>query len=171
VYKGYDNSLKTAYNFGFLNTKPDWVEHFKYQDGLLISYWDDSVHDNNVGDHPGSGEILPVDARPTFHHTYDGHLVRPRILAFDSTFGRSATSSITIHKDGQPTTIPSSPPVPTFDDTKDYWFDADEHAPTGSHVGRYQPGWVGVNVPKTGTTITVKSGAQNAYLNVEVAPK
>ena len=32
-YDGYDTSLKTAYNFGFLNTRPDWVEHFPYQDG------------------------------------------------------------------------------------------------------------------------------------------
>ena len=40
--RGYDTSLRTAYNFGFLagpNAKPDWVEHFPYQDGLLISYW------------------------------------------------------------------------------------------------------------------------------------
>ena len=41
-YRGYDTSLKTAYNFGFLDTKPDWVESFPYQDGLLISYWDSS---------------------------------------------------------------------------------------------------------------------------------
>ncbi len=169
TYRGYDRSLSTAYNFGFLNTKPDWVESFSYQDGLLISYWDESEGDNNVGDHPGSGLILPVDARPTFHHTYDGHLVRPRILAFDSTFGKPATA-ITIHKDGQATTIPASAAVTTFDDTKDYWFNADQHASTGSHVGRYQPGWVGVNVPKTGTTVTVLRNSKDVF-DVKVAPK
>jgi immune inhibitor A len=171
-YTSYDTSLKTAYNFGFLNTKPDWVESFSYQDGLLVSYWDSSYTDNNVGDHPGEGLVLPVDAHPTFHHSYDGHLLRPRILSADSTFGKQNTKAITVHKDGQPTTIPSQPAVPTFDDTKDWWFNADQHAATGAHVGRYQPGWVGVKVPKTGTTVTVKSGGpQSAFLQVEVAPK
>lgn len=38
-YLGFDDSLRTGpYNFGSLDTKPDWVEHFSYQDGLLISY-------------------------------------------------------------------------------------------------------------------------------------
>ena len=72
AYDVYDESLKTAYNFGFLNAKPDWVEHFPYQDGLLISYWDESFSDNSVGDHPGGGLILPVDAHPTSEHWSDG---------------------------------------------------------------------------------------------------
>ena len=71
-YDGYDASLRTAYNFGFLNTRPDWVETYPYQNGLLVSYWDESQTDNNVGDHPGSGLILPVDAHPTFHHWPNG---------------------------------------------------------------------------------------------------
>ena len=42
-YRGYDRGLQTGpYNFGFLNTLPNWVEHFPYQNGLLISYWDTS---------------------------------------------------------------------------------------------------------------------------------
>ena len=64
-YDGYDASLRTAYNFGFLNTRPDWVETYPYQNGLLVSYWDESQTDNNVGDHSCSGLILPVDAHPT----------------------------------------------------------------------------------------------------------
>ena len=71
-YRSYDTSLKTAYNFGFLDSRPDWVESYAYQDGLLISYWDTSFTNNNVGDHPGGGLILPVDAHPTFHHAADG---------------------------------------------------------------------------------------------------
>ena len=106
-YISYDTSLRTAYNFGFLDTRPDWVEHFRYQNGLLINYWDTSQSDNNVGDHPGKGLILPIDAHPTFHHTYDGHLVRPRILTYDSTFGVEPKEAITIHKDSRPTTIPA----------------------------------------------------------------
>jgi len=167
-YTSYDSSLKTAYNFGFLNAKPDYVESFSYQEGLLVSYWDTSHEDNNVGDHPGEGMLLPVDAHPTFHHYYDGQLVRPRILSYDSAFSKQDTKSITIHKNSQPTKIPGQKAVPTFDDTKDWWFADDGHA----HSGRYEPGWVGVKVPKTGTTVTVKSGGpKSAFLEVVVAPK
>jgi immune inhibitor A len=173
-YRGYDTSLKTAYNFGFLNTKPDWVEFFSYQDGLLISYWDSSQTNNNVGDHPGEGLILPVDAHPTFHHAADGSgaLLRPRILSFDSTFSKQNTKAITVNINSKPTTIPSQQGVDTFDDTKDWWFDADQHGATGSHPGRYQPGWYGVKVPKTGTTVSIKRGGpQRAKHTDEVAPK
>ncbi len=171
-YDGYDTSLKSAYNFGFLDQRPDWVESFPYQNGMLVSYWDQSFGDNNVGDHPGGGLILPVDAHPTFAHSYDGHLLRPRILSFDSTFGLEKTDKVTVHKDSRPTTIASSPAVPVFDDTKTWWYDCDAHACTGAHVGRYQPGWNGVDVPKTGTTIQVVSESkQGNALNVLVAPK
>ena len=122
-YRGYDTSLKTAYNFGSLagpNAKPDWVEHFPYQDGLLISYWNTQYAnpnnpirgENNVGDHPGEGMILPVDAHPDFFHNADGTLMRARILSFDSTFGLEPTDPITINDNGVPVTIPSRPAVP-----------------------------------------------------------
>ncbi len=44
-YVGYDKSLKTGpYNFGFLDNPnlQNWVEHFPYQDGLLVWYYDTS---------------------------------------------------------------------------------------------------------------------------------
>jgi immune inhibitor A len=168
-YVSYDKSLRTAYNFGFLDTKPDWVEHFPYQNGLLISYWDETFSDNSVGDHPGGGLILPIDAHPQFHHMYDGELVRPRILSFDSTFGKQRVKKITIHKNGQPTTIPAQDGVETFDDTQTWWFNTDEHGATGAHPGRWQPGWFSVNPPKTGTTITVKKDGK--VMTVEVGTK
>ncbi|HEY0776116.1 MAG TPA: hypothetical protein VGD51_18665 [Nocardioidaceae bacterium] len=41
TYGGYDATLETGpYNFGWLSTKPNTVEHFPYQDGLLVWYWD-----------------------------------------------------------------------------------------------------------------------------------
>jgi immune inhibitor A len=170
-YDGYDASLKTAYNFGFLDSKPDWVEHYPYQDGLLIWYWNEAYGDNNVGDHPGKGLLLPVDAHPSFHHTYDGHLMRPRLLSYDSTFGLEATDAITVHKNSQPSSIPSQPAVPVFDDRNDYWFESDGDGGTGTHVGRYQPGWNSVQVPKTGTQIRVKGvSAQGKLMQVEVRP-
>jgi immune inhibitor A len=82
------------------------------------------------------------------------------------------TKAITVNINSKPTTIPSQQGVDTFDDTKDWWFDADQHGATGSHPGRYQPGWYGVKVPRTGTTVSIKSGGpQSAKLTVEVAPK
>ena len=56
TYVSYDKYLKTGpYNFGFANTKPDWVEHYAYQKGLLISYWDTSQADNNTSRAPRRG--------------------------------------------------------------------------------------------------------------------
>ena len=171
-YRGYDTSLKTGLQLRVPEQPPGQrVESYPYQDGLLISYWDTSQPDNNVGDHPGAGLILPIDAHPTFAHSYDGHLIRPRTMSFDSTFGLEPTDAITVHKDSQPTTIPSQPAVPVFDDTQTWWFNTDGHAATGSHVGRYQPGWFGVDVPKTGTQIRVKSVSQQGnFMQVEVKP-
>jgi immune inhibitor A len=170
-YRDYDRSLQTAYNFGFLDKRPDWVESFPYQDGLLVSYWDETFEDNNVGDHPGGGLVLPVDAHPTFHHTGDGHLMRPRILTFDSTFGLDDVDEITLHKDSAKTKIKRQKAQPVFNDKLDWWFDTDGDGATGSHVGRYQPGWVGVNVPKTGTQISVvEAGRRGAFLKVQVRP-
>ena len=58
-------------------------------EGLLVWYWDTQYTDNNVGDHPGHGELLPVDAHPQFSHWPNGTLMRNRILSYDSTFGLS----------------------------------------------------------------------------------
>ncbi len=164
-YTAYDSSLRTAYNFGFLNANSSWVEHFPYQDGLLISYWDTSFSDNGVGDHPGGGLILPIDAHPTYHYYQDGTLIRPRILSYDSTFGLEPTDAITVNRDSLPTTIPSQPAVPVFDDTKTWW------SSSPPIPGRYQIPWVGVDVPKTGTTIRVKSHTPGGFMQVEVKPK
>ncbi|MCY7400728.1 MAG: immune inhibitor A [Nocardioides sp.] len=169
-YDGYDASLRTAYNFGFGNTLPDRVEHFPYQNGMLVSYWDTSQGDNNVGDHPGEGLILPIDAHPKFNHWANGTLMRPRIASYDSTFGLERTDAITLHLNGVASTIKSQPAVKMFDDTRTYWFNADQHAATGAHVGRYQPGWYSVDPPNTGTTIKVIS-VNGGAMSVRVAPK
>ncbi|MEO7910299.1 MAG: immune inhibitor A domain-containing protein [Roseiflexaceae bacterium] len=168
-YRGYDTSLRTAYNYGFLNARPDWVENFRYQDGLLISYWDDSFSDNNVGDHPGGGLILPVDAHPQPLHWSDGTLARPRIQSYDSTFNRDRTEAITLHKDSVKTRFPSLPAVRVFDDLQTWWYASDSHS-AESH-GRYQVGWNGVDVPKTGTQIRVKNTSLHGfYMDIEVGP-
>jgi immune inhibitor A len=170
-HDGYDKSLATAYNFGFAGTRDDWVETHPYMPGLLVTYWDTSYQDNNVGEHPGHGLILPVDAHPQFNHWADGTLMRNRILARDSTFGLVPATGVTLHNGGVAASIPTRPAVPTFDDRNTYWFatDGDTGGPGGTHPGRYQPGWYSVDVPETGTTIEVISQSkQGNQLNIEV---
>ena len=65
--------------------------------------------------------------------------------------------------------MPTTDPVEagacaTFDDLKTWWFASDGHTPA-SH-GRYQVGWTGVNVPKTGTTIRVKNQFTNKIAKI-----
>jgi immune inhibitor A len=171
-YDGYDKSLKSAYNFGFLGSKREnWVEDYPYQDGMLVWYWNEEFTDNNVGDHPGEGLILPVDAQPQFSHWEDGTLMRPRILSYDSTFGLERTDKIKLHLAGKKAVIASKPRRAMFDDSKSYWFNSDQHAETGDHEGRYQPGWYSVDVPNTGTTIRVLKKLKDRSLMIRVAPK
>jgi immune inhibitor A len=173
-HDGDDESLRTAYNFGFLGTgRPDWVETHPYMKGMLVWYWDTQYSDNNVGDHPGHGELLPVDAHPQLTHWPDGTLMRNRILSYDSTFGRDRTRSITLHNRGVEGTVPSRPAVSTFDDTKSWWVGSDEHSDDlNQHPGRYQPGWYSVDVPQTGTRIKVTGESRRGQvLHVEVNPR
>ena len=51
------------YYFGYYPAPwPDFVDHFPYQDGLLVNYWDTSQKNNNTALHPGHGLLLPIDA-------------------------------------------------------------------------------------------------------------
>ena len=168
-YDGYDRSLRTAYNFGFLNTKPDWVEFYPYQDGLLISYWDETFTDNSVGDHPGGGLILPVDAHPSNEHWANGQYMRQRIQSYDSTFGLERTDRITLNLSSEPTTIRSKPAVRLFDDMRSYWTAGDGHTP--AFHGRFQPEWTSVKVAATGTRIKVlKQNHGGRVMDVQVNP-
>ncbi len=163
-YIGYDQALKLGpYNFGFPAT-PDLVEHFPLQDGLLISYWDNSQHDNNVGDHPGEGLILPVDSHPGIETWTEGTQMRPRIQSYDSTFTKAATDGITLHNPatGVAKTIASKAATSVFNDairdgdgTSIYWTPG--HPSDAPANGRYQAEWNSVDVPNTGTKIQVKS--------------
>ena len=166
-YVGRDRLLKHVYNFGFAPDRPDWVEFFKYDPGALISYWDTSYSDNNVGDHPGHGEILPVDAHPVLRHAPDGSILRPRTNTYDSAFGLRRTTTQAIHYNGTRVVLRGQAAEPVFDDTVDWWFPGDEHG-SGAHTGRYQPGWYSVDVPKTGTTIRVVKVDKRGVMTVKV---
>jgi immune inhibitor A len=169
-YEGYDKSLKTGpYNFGFLDN-PDlqnWVEHFPYQDGLLVWYYDESFPDNNVGDHCADGRcgglFLPVDAHPDLLIRPDGLVWRPRIQSYDSTFGLERTDKICLHLDSVEQCHPSLKGNPLFDDTQSYWF------PPDPDIGHF--GWASVPLPGWGVTIRVldvNNGGGAKWMTVEV---
>ena len=143
-YVSFDKYLQSGpYNFGFLNTKPDWVERFPYQDGLLVSYWDTSESDNNTSAHPGSGLILPIDANPTPRVRLDGTLWRPRVAGYDAPFSQEKSDSITLHVNGRANHIRGQAAQPTFNDGRSYW---DASQPAAS-----------VKVPNNGVNIGVTS--------------
>lgn len=169
-YWGYDVGLrKGPYNFGFLDDAnlQNWVEHFPYQDGMLVWYADYFWSDNNVGDHPGEGLILPIDSKPAIlNWDDDGSVMRPRIQSFDATFTREPTDRITLHKNSNPTTIPSRPGVSVFNDMNDYYVASDP----GDSKGHYQAGWNSVDNPNTGTVIRIKSVTPGGMMQIQVTP-
>ncbi|MEU8968708.1 immune inhibitor A domain-containing protein [Streptomyces monashensis] len=161
-YVSYDRTLKSGpYNFGYQNTaRPDWVEHYPYQNGLLIWKWDTSQADNNTNEkaHPGTGLILPVDAHPKALRWSDGTLLRNRMQAYDSPFTLEPTDAITLHQSGVATKIKSQKGVPVFDDHTGTYYDPAN--PTG-----------GVKVTDTNTKIKITKQAKNgSTIELEVGP-
>ncbi len=160
-YLGYDRTLQEGpYNFGWTLTKPDLVEHFPYQDGLLVTYWNTAVSNNNTKTHPGTGLILPVDARAKALSWSDGVVARNRIQTFDSSFGLEQTDPISLHREtatGMTTLdVPAQAAVPVFDDTDPNAY-YDPANPMGS-----------VKVAGTGTTIRVIQSNRNGMMTVRV---
>ncbi len=105
--------------------------------------------------------------------------MRPRIQSFDSTFGRDRTDRHHAAQGQQANgDRRASGRVDTFDDTKSWWSASDGHAHDANHSGpasshdHYQVGWIGVNVPQTGTTIRVRDTSQrNGTATLEVRRK
>jgi immune inhibitor A len=121
-YVSYDKYLKSGpYYFGYLNTKPDYVDHYAYQQGLLISYWDTSQANNNVSEHPGQGLNLYIDARVKTLYRLDGQPWRTRIQMYDAPFSLTKADSFTLHQNSQPNYIRGEDGNPLFDDTKQYF--------------------------------------------------
>jgi immune inhibitor A len=144
AYVSFDKYLQSGpYNFGYANTKPDFVERFPYQNGLLVNYWDTSQADNNTSAHPGEGLILPVDANPRPLVRLDGTLWRPRVSGYDSPFSLEKSDSFTLHVNGTANYIRGQAAQPLFHDNASYW---DASQPAAS-----------VKVPNTGTNIKVLS--------------
>ncbi|MDX3528375.1 immune inhibitor A [Streptomyces sp. ID05-39B] len=157
-YVSYDKVLKVGpYNYGFSTTRPDWVEHYPYQNGLLIWKWDTSQADDNTSQHPGEGLILPIDAHPTPLKWSDGSLMRNRIQAFDSTFSWYPTDAIKLHNADVATKIKARPGVPVFDDSLSSYYDASNPL-AGVKITDTNTSIKIVSEPLSGSTVTVKVG-------------
>ncbi|WP_328560758.1 immune inhibitor A domain-containing protein [Streptomyces coelicoflavus] len=157
-YVSYDKTLKTGpYNFGF-SERPNWVEHYAYQNGLLIWKWDTSQADNNTSQHPGKGLVLPIDAHPTALKWKDGTVMRNRFQTYDSTFSRYRTDGMTLHKADVAKYVPGSKGVRVFNDRKNDYYDPAN--PTG-----------GVKITDTNTKIRILKEARNgSTIELEVGP-
>ncbi|MCM2309923.1 MAG: immune inhibitor A [Steroidobacteraceae bacterium] len=161
TYKGYDSTLKVGpYYFGYANNPllVDLADHFAYQDGLLIHYWDTSQSNNNTGLHPGHGLLLPVDAHFQTLYRVDGARWRNRIQTYDSTFTLAPTDGIpNVHHNSVLSPVPVLPAVKVFDDRTLHY---DATNPLGS-----------VMHPNTGTQIGIRSiSALDGFMQVEVRP-
>lgn len=143
-YTSYDKYLATGpYNFGWADTKPDWVEHYNYQTGLLISYWDTSQADNNTNVHPGEGRNLIIDAHPKPLISPAGVPWRSRVQVYDAPFGLYPTDGMTLHLNGAKSVVKPQFGDPIFHDKDKYFY---EEMP--NH---------GVKLPAVGVKIAVLS--------------
>ncbi|HEX9077114.1 MAG TPA: peptidase M6, partial [Anaerolineae bacterium] len=161
TYKGYDSTLRVGpYFFGYANNPAlvNFVDHFPYQDGMLVNYWDTSQKNNQTRLHPGAGLLLPIDAHPKTLYRVDGVRWRNRIQTYDSTFTLDATDALNnVHVNSVLSPVPSLPAVSVFDDRTQYY---DSTNPQGS-----------VKNPNTGTQIRIQSiSAQDSFMQVEVSP-
>lgn len=131
-YVGYDATLQVGpYNFSEAITRPDWVEFFPFQNGMLVWLVDQGYTNNNVSQHPGVGYALPVDARPNSLTYPDGSSPSNRREPFDATFGLETVDKVCLHKQVaskvKGKTVVNAleacnseadrKPMPTFDDT------------------------------------------------------
>ncbi|MGH3447427.1 MAG: immune inhibitor A domain-containing protein [Nocardioidaceae bacterium] len=173
-YVGYDTTLQQGpYNFGWSFSKPNTVEHYPYQNGLVVWYWDTAYGDNNTSTHPGHGLILPVDSHPDALKYGTGQVLRNRYQPYDAPFGLQATDPVTWHheycadpaddetegcQDVELTTATASsqPGVAVFNDSDPMRY-YDPENPQGSVI-----------VGGTGTKIKVISSNKNGMMTIHV---
>ena len=129
---------------------------------MLIWYWDTSFDDNNVGDHPGGGLILPIDSHPAILHWNEfqrcRQLARPRIQSYDAPFTQQATDAISLHNGpgGSTLTRSSQAGVSTFNDNNSYYVNGDP-GDNGRDWAAISRSGTASNHPHTGTQIRIQS--------------
>lgn len=175
-YAGYDHTLQVGpYQFSYGLTKPNFVQRFPFQNGMLVWLVDQGYTDNNVITHPGAGYALPVDARPDTLTYPDGTSPSNRREPFDAVFGLEQMDEVCLTKEVSSRTKGTSSvstvsacntaaraAKATFDDTNPLAYYAAETNPQNS-----------VKVAGVGVRATVVGGTTGA-LTVEVsnpAPK
>ncbi len=138
----YDKYLATGPSYaGYAGTRPRFVDHYPYSEGLLISYWDTEQTDNDTGAHVGAGRNLYIDAHPAPLYNLTGTPWHSRLQTYDAPFSLRRAPSFTLHVAGKPSYVRGQAAVPTFDDTDDYLH---EEIP-----------YNGVTLPAVGVRITV----------------
>ncbi|MDA8442094.1 MAG: immune inhibitor A [Peptococcaceae bacterium] len=136
--------LKQVYNYYGANG----FERFAYEPGMLLWYRDTSMPDNNVGNHPGQGRLLLVDAHSTPMLMSNGKPFRTRIQLYDAPFGVNYTAPLNIHDTSSVLNrFRPEAPVQVFDDTQSYYSTA---APYDSVI-----------TPSYGVKVTVAGVSQN----------
>jgi immune inhibitor A len=153
TYSGFDEALKNCYQFNYdYDAKVDW---FPYNQGLHLIYRDTWYADNDVGNHPGEGGEMVLDARPMPDSVFLGgadRYWRTRIQVRDASFSKFATRShllyLTTGGAWGAQIIPGKKAQPWFDDSKTWW---------------YPEAWdAGVKIQKLGVRIQVKSQTADA---------
>jgi immune inhibitor A len=152
-YRSFDRYLRSGpFMFGY-PSQPKRVDHFPYQDGLLVNYWNTAIPDNDTFLHPGYGLILAVDAHPEVFFTALGYAFPGRDQLYDATFGLQPTDRFVLHAFDAPLVIPRRDAQPVFDDSDPLRFYtpfADAGTP-----------WVGVVVAGAGVRLEVEKQTPN----------
>jgi len=159
---GYDKTLvQGPYSFDYSVTAPDKVDHYPYQDGLLVWYVDGFYEDNDASTHPGEGYALPVDANPQYAWWLPNaggttrYYASGDINSRDATFDVDDTDALHLANEavgGIHLDVAAHPSVPVFDDSN-------PAAYTDTTTARTQ--WYTVRTAGVGTMIQVLSSDES----------
>ena len=100
-YVGFDKTLDEGpYQFSEAFDRPNWVEFFKFQDGMLVWLVDQGYTDNNVSRRTAGARATPCPwtRRPNSLTYPDGTSPSNRREPFDATFGLDAVDVTCLHK-------------------------------------------------------------------------
>jgi immune inhibitor A len=129
---GFDAALRNVYqmNLDYTGATTTWVDFFRYNSGLHLIYRDTWFNDNNVGDHPGEGGWMVVDARPMpdgFTVKGSDYYWRTRIQVRDAAFSMFKSPAQMIYFTNplySEQVAVGKLAQTTFDDSKPWWYSA-----------------------------------------------